>query len=262
MNLAEMLGADPAKVEIALKRLASDPKKLARVHRLAKGADDLLAQDQFSHLFPDADHVWRGARYHARSGYRAHLEFFAATADFQEVCFRAANRVGKSVAGGYATAVFATGRYPKWWEGRRFNGPVQAWAAGKTNETTRDIVQKILFGDVRGSGPTKRLSGTGIVPGDAIGKPSWKAGVADLVDVAPVRHVSGRWSEIGLKAYEQGRGAFEGTAKHVIWVDEEPPLDVYGEALVRLMTTAGLMLLTYTPLEGMSETTMQFEETI
>ena len=28
-----------------------------------------------------------------------------------------------------------TGRYPPWWEGRRFSGPVRAWAAGKTNET-------------------------------------------------------------------------------------------------------------------------------
>ena len=30
----------------------------------------------------------------------------------------------------------------------------------------------------------------------------------------------------------QGRGSFEGTEQHVIWLDEEPPMDVYGECLI------------------------------
>jgi hypothetical protein len=52
----------------------------------------------------------------------------------------AANRVGKTEgAGGYEMTCHLTGRYPDWWEGRRFSGPVRAWAAGKTNETTRDV---------------------------------------------------------------------------------------------------------------------------
>jgi phage terminase large subunit-like protein len=62
-----------------------------------------------------------------------------------------------------------------------------------------------------------------------------------------------------MKSYEQGRGSFEGTSQHVIWLDEECPMDVYGECLIRLMTTQGVLLLTFTPLEGMSETVLQFQ---
>jgi phage terminase large subunit-like protein len=65
---------------------------------------------------------------------------------------------------------------------------------------------------------------------------------------------------LGLKSYEQGRGAFEGTAKHWIWLDEEPDIGVYTECLYRTATTNGCMAVTFTPLEGMSEVVMSFLE--
>jgi phage terminase large subunit-like protein len=46
----------------------------------------------------------------------------------------------------------------------------------------------------------------------------------------------------------------------VVWLDEEPPLDVYVECLVRTMTTGGLVMVTFTPLEGMSDVVMSFLE--
>ena len=74
----------------------------------------------------------------ARELYQKHLEFFRAGRAYRERCFMAANRVGKTEgAGGYELTCHLTGYYPHWWEGRRFTGPVRAWAAGKTNETTR-----------------------------------------------------------------------------------------------------------------------------
>lgn len=171
----------------------------------------------------------------------------------------AANRVGKTEGvGGYESTLHLTGEYPAWWEGRRFDRPVQAWAAGKTNETTRDIVQTKLFGKVEGSGPSKRFAGTGLVPGDCIGEISWRAGFPDLADTVEIRHVLGGWSTLGIKSYQQGRGSFEGTEKDVIWLDEEPPLAIYTECLIRTMTTDGIVILTFTPLEGMSETVMTF----
>jgi len=87
---------------------------------------------------------------------------------------------------------------------------------------------------------------------------SWKQGVADLADKVRVRHSSGEWSELGFKAYNQGRGAFEGTAQHVTWTDEEVPLDVYGECLIRTATTNGILMLTFTPLAGLTDTVLQF----
>lgn len=203
-------------------------------------------------MYPDAGPL-------RRELYPKHMEFFKAGATYRERCFMAANRIGKSEgAGGYETALHLTGMYPHWWEGRRFDKPVRWWAAGKTNETTRDIVQGKLFGPIDYSDGTKTFEGTGLVLGDAIGRISWKQGVQDLADTVRVKHASGGWSILGLKSYQQGRGSFEGTEQDGIWLDEEPPLDIYGECLIRTATTGGLIMMTYTPLEGMTDTVMQF----
>jgi len=78
------------------------------------------------------------------------------------------------------------------------------------------------------------------------------------MDQVYVRHVSGGTSVLGFKSYEQGRTSFEGTGKHVIWVDEECPLDVYLECLTRLLTTAGIIYLTFTPLQGVTDLVLRF----
>ena len=165
----------------------------------------------------------------------------------------AANRVGKTFGvGGYETTLHLTGRYPDWWEGRRFTGPIEAWVASDTAETTRDIVQAALMG------PLAEL-GTGLIPaGTIVGEPSRRSGVTGAFDTAHIRHVSGGVSRLGFKSYDQGRKKFQGTAKHVVWLDEEPPADVYDECMLRLMTTDGLLLCTFTPLEGMTEIVRRF----
>jgi len=35
-------------------------------------------------------------------------------------------------------------------------------------------------------------------------------------------------------------------------------MDIYGECLIRTATTEGLIYMTFTPLEGMTDTVMQF----
>lgn len=213
----------------------------------------------FYRLFPDeTEELSPGVFIHARELYPKHMEHFAAGAIYLERCFRAANRVGKSVSGGYETSAHATGEYPDWWQGHRFDGATRSWVAGKTNETTRDIIQSKLFGQVVHEGSRKRFSGTGLIPGERIGEVTWKQGVPDFADTVKVKNNDGNWSVIGQKSYQQGRDAFEGTAQHFIWLDEECPLDIYGECLMRTMTTNGRIVLTFTPLEGMSEVVQQF----
>lgn len=199
-----------------------------------------------------------------RELYAKHMEFFAKGAEYRERCALCANRIGKTEGmGGYECSAHLTGHYPDWWVGHRFRGPIRCWIAGKTNETTRDILQAKMFGDtVHLPNGRKGVTGTGMVPGDDIGEISWKRG-SDLIDKAPIKHVDkdaefDGWSIAGLKSYEQGRGSFEGTEQDLIWVDEEPPLDVYVEMLTRTMTTHGLVMVTFTPLEGMSEVVLQF----
>lgn len=188
-----------------------------------------------------------------RELYSKHMQFFTAGSKYRERAFLAANRIGKTESGGgYELVCHLTGRYPKWWTGRKFDRPIQAWAAGNSGKTTRDIIQEKLFGP-------KEALGTGLIAlQDLNGRPSAKSGVADAFDTALVKHVSGGNNILQLKSFDQGRTAFEGTEKDVIWLDEEAPLDVYTECLLRTMTNNGLLILTFTPLMGLSETVLQF----
>jgi len=173
-----------------------------------------------------------------------------------ERCIMAANRIGKTEGiGAYEMALHLTGEYPSWWKGHRFNHPIDAWAAGDTGQTTRDIIQLKLLGPI-GS------YGTGMIPKRCLIHTSTKGGLAGAVETIYVKHVSGGRSSLGLKSYDQGRLAFQGTSKHVVWLDEEPKREVYTECLLRTMKTStfsgGIILLTFTPLLGMSEVVRDF----
>lgn len=208
-------------------------------------------------MFPDSGPL-------AFDKYPKHQEFFRASKTHMEICFMAANRVGKTMSACYAAACHLTGWYPWWWRGRKFKHPITAIAAGRTNKNTRDIFQKKLLGETRQIGNRKRLDGSGLIPGEWIGLPSWASGVTDLIDTVHIKNLNGGRSQLRFKSFEQGPGAFEGSEEDLICLDEEPPMDVYGEALMRLTSTTGryedngLLLLTFTPLLGYSEVVMQF----
>lgn len=187
-----------------------------------------------------------------RELYTKHMKFFEAGPLKRERLMLAANRVGKTEGvGGYETVLHLTGLYPKWWTGKRFDKPIDAWAAGDTSKTVREIIQFKLLGH-------SHEKGTGLIPEHLILKTTTKQGVADAVDTIFVKHVSGGVSQITLKSYDQKRHSFQGTEKDLIWLDEEPPLEIYTECLLRTMTNNGLIMLTFTPLQGMSETVMSF----
>jgi phage terminase large subunit-like protein len=173
-------------------------------------------------------------------------DFHALGAEKPIRAFFGGNRTGKTVAGGVETALHATGMYPDWWPGVRWHKPTRLWVASETNEVCRDVAQKLLLGQ-------REQFGTGILPGDKLGTITMKRGVSGAADLVKVKHVSGGWSEIGFKAYDQGRRKFQGTSKHFIWNDEEPPKDVFDEEKMRIMDAGGQIINTMTPLEGMSD---------
>jgi phage terminase large subunit-like protein len=191
-----------------------------------------------------------------RELYAKHLDFFRNTNldrdDICEVALIAGNRVGKTIAGAYCVKCWTTGVYPDWWEGRVFDGPTNGWCAGDTSETVRDIIQLELLG------PRSDI-GTGMIPADAIIRTTPRTGVPDAVKDIYVRHEpSNRTSYIGLKTYDQKRKSFQGTSKDWIWNDEEPGMDVYAEEILRLMTTKGVIINTFTPLSGLSDVVLSF----
>ena len=194
-----------------------------------------------------------------RELYAKHMEFFAAGKQERERAFMGGNRTGKTTSGGgYELALHLSGDYPSWWVGRRFNRPTRTWACGDTGETVREILQPTLFGQ-------PGQMGTGLIRARFITGVRNRRGSPDAIESATIKHASGRGdSTLLLKSYEQGRKAFQGTKQDVILMDEEPPMSVYSEALLRLAATTpegddwGSMLLTFTPLMGISEVVLRF----
>jgi phage terminase large subunit-like protein len=191
-----------------------------------------------------------------RAKYPKQMRHFALGKEYTERGLFGGNRTGKTHCGCYEDALHLTGRYPDWWEGFRFKKPVEWWAATDTAKNTRDILQDKYCGKI-GS------IGTGMIPGDTIVRWTPKHGLSDAIETIYVKHVSGGVSELQLKSYDQGRVAFQGTRKDGIHLDEEPPLEVYVECLLRLMSTSpkeptGLLVLTETPLLGVSDLMMEF----
>lgn len=156
-----------------------------------------------------------------------------------------------TIAGGFEAAIHATGLYPDWWQGKRFDRPTKAWAAGVTSESTRDNPQRILLGPVG-------QMGTGAIPKDMITDYSSARGITGLIDTVQVRHATGGVSTIGFKSYEKGREKWQGETLNWLWFDEEPPIDIYMEGLTRTNATRGITFITFTPLLGMSNVVMRF----
>jgi phage terminase large subunit-like protein len=183
--------------------------------------------------------------------YPKQREFHEAGASFRQRLLMAANQVGKTWAAGFELAMHATGEYPDWWRGRRWDRAIVGWAAGVTGESTRDNPQRILLG-------RPGAWGTGAIPKSALIDTSSSRGLADAVDTIQVRHVSGDTSSIQLKSYEKGREKWQGETLDFVWFDEEPPEDIYTEGLTRTNATSGMTLVTFTPLLGMTNVVSRF----
>ncbi len=188
--------------------------------------------------------------------YPKQLEFHATGLKIRERLFRAGNQLGKTMAGGFEVAMHLTGRYPDWWEGRRFDHPTVFWVGGVTAEATRDGAQRILLGRAG-------QLGTGTIPAkDIVGAPLSRPGVADAIAIAKTKHRSGGTSVLIFKSFDQGREKWQGDTIDGVWFDEEPGEDIYTEGLTRTNAggrgKGGISFLTFTPLLGMSNVVKRF----
>lgn len=238
--------ATPAErgLNLALAMLSRDDK--LQLLRELDERERRAARRKLFTYFPDSGPL-------RRELYPQHLEFFRLGAKVGTRCFMAANRVGKTEGGGgYETALHLTGRYPAWWEGRRFDRPISAWAAGDTNETVRDIIQLKLLGREEDGW------GTGLIPRDDIARVVKRQNGNGAVDYVVVRRQGGGESRLGFKSYEQGRKAFQGTEQDLIWLDEESEEGIRSECALRLMTTNGLLIETFTPLRGLTPIVLKY----
>lgn len=182
------------------------------------------------------------------------LEFFEAGSKYRERVIAGANQSGKSYAQYTEIAIHATGLYPDDWEGRRFYGDILIWCASIDNKVIMRIGQTYLMGPMYDIG-------SGMIPKESI--IGWKSqpGSPNGVASVSVRRFDGSTALIEFKSYEAGRKTFQGSRVHVIGLDEEPPgtdgTDIYMEALTRTATTDGIVILTFTPLEGLTDTVLR-----
>ncbi|QZI80502.1 terminase large subunit [Escherichia phage vB_EcoP-CHD5UKE1] len=180
---------------------------------------------------------------------------------FRFLC--AANRVGKSYSEAYEFACHVTGRYPTWWTGYKFKRPILAWAVGITGDSTRKVLQKELFGTPIGK--DTNLLGTGVIPRDAI--------VIDTIErdgnklqIVQIKHQNERGEFDGLSTLEfrstqQGEHTLMGATVDYIWLDEEDPYEsmaIFAQCVTRTLTTKGLVTITATPENGLTELVDKF----
>ena len=187
--------------------------------------------------------------------YTRQREFHEAGLTHRERLLMAANQVGKTYCGAAETAIHLTGEYPDWWPGRRWDRPIRAMAASKTGEVTRDGPQRYLLGEPK----DKSQIGYGLIPLRCIvGRPTVRQGIAAAISGVVVKHKSGGNSTLSFKSYDQGREAMQADSLDLVWPDEEPPSDVYYEMLTRTNATGGMVMITFTPLLGMSTIVSEF----
>lgn len=187
--------------------------------------------------------------------YPKHVDFFKAGKIAKERLFMAANRCGKTLAGAIETVYHFTGKYPVNWQGAVFNPspqkPLVGCVAGDTSKTVRDILQNKLLG-----APGK--IGTGLVPKNSISRLIPKSGVPDAFEMVEISHKNGSTNRLFFKSYDQKRHSFQGNEFDWVLLDEEPPIDIYTECLLRTMTTNGKIIMTFTPLMGLTDVVLEF----
>jgi phage terminase large subunit-like protein len=180
--------------------------------------------------------------------------FIEASSTCTQILAMTGNRCGKTFSGGAIMAIHLTGLYPVWWLGKRWDRAITAWAAGISTDTTRDILQSELLGDWK----NPEAYGTGAIPKELIMDTVNKPGTPGAVQTVLVKHVSGGISTLDFKSYEMSQDKFMGTAKDLIWLDEECPKSVYTQCVTRTATTGGITMLTFTPEHGLTEIVKDF----
>jgi phage terminase large subunit-like protein len=186
--------------------------------------------------------------------YPKQREFHAAGATYRERMLMAGNQLGKTLSAAFEVAMHLTGKYPEWWDGKRFDRPVRWLAGSESAELTRKGIQRLLLGPPE----NEAQWGTGAIPKADVADWARRPGVPDAVSTINVRSIYGGISSVQLATYDQGRTKWQADTVDGVWFDEEPPEDIYFEGITRTNTTFGPVMTTLTPLMGVSNVVKRF----
>lgn len=221
-----------------------------------------MSTEQLRDLLETLEAVEQRKKFHKIDFYTPYpkqRQFHDLGATKRERLLMAGNQVGKTYSAAAEISFHLTGDYPSDWNGRTFDKAVTSWIGGETSLLVREAPQRLLCGK---AGVDAEF-GTGLIPKDCfVGRPSLARGVTDAYDTIQVTHrtngVEDGVSTASFKSYEQGRAKWQAGTVDIIWGDEEPPDDVYGEMLARITATKGMILITFTPLKGRTKVVMRY----
>jgi phage terminase large subunit-like protein len=225
--------------------LASLPPDVEAIRQAVRGS---MSTEEYWRTYRKMDHALP---------FPKQQELMDLGATCRERLLRAGNQSGKTWCACLELVFHLTGLYPRTWRGRRYPTAIKAMIASETTTVLRDVGQTMLFGDPG----SKESLGTGLAPLDLIGKISTGQGIRDLYDTVRIKHVSGDYSILYLRSFAAGREAFQGLTLDFVVLDEEPPADVYTEALTRTSARPlGAVLMIFTAMRGAGEITQRFLE--
>lgn len=205
---------------------------------------------------------------YSRDKYPVQMDLMRAGLKHRLRAFIGGNASGKSLWLALESYFHLSGRYPKWWEGYKYNNPINAWLCGLDAKALRAGLQMILFGGIGDED-----FGTGIIAREDMTDDKgilqkWAlSGTANCIGQFRVKHYTNGifdgWSTCEFMTYEQGWGAFQGPTKDWIGFDEEPEDGkIFAECVMRLRGKdggkPGHFLAAFTPTGGMRDVYLAF----
>lgn len=148
--------------------------------------------------------------------------------------FLGGNRSGKTVGGGTELVYYASGMHP--YKRLKWEPPLRLRAVAVDFEHGIDKIVKPEL--KRWIPPSYLING------------SWE----DSYNAQLKTLTFSNGSTIEFMSFEQELDKFAGTSRHGIWLDEEPPKDIWTECKLRLLDTNGDWWMTMTPVQGMTWT--------
>lgn len=215
-------------------------------------------KEELLHLLRKRDEYVKYNQCELFSPYPFQETFYNASLKSKRRFLCAANRVGKSFSEAMEISFHLTGKYPDWYEGHKFGKPILAWAVGITGDSTRKVLQKELFGTAMGK--DKDALGTGAIPRKYIDFEHLEKDGHRIVN-AKIKHHNEKgemdgWSTLEFRSTQQGEHVLMGPTVDYIWLDEEDPyrsMEIYSQCVTRTSTTGGLVTVTATPEQGLTE---------
>lgn len=146
------------------------------------------------------------------------------------------NRSGKTECGAVEAVWTLRGIHPY----RKNRPDVFGWCVSLSQQVQRDAAQSKILKYL----PKSWIADITMISGRK------DAPSSGIIDQIKIKNVFGGISTLGFKSCDQGREKFQGSSLDFVWLDEEPPEEIYDECLMRVMDRRGDIFGTMTPLKG------------